>query len=65
MPPCGSFDLEEATIDDMQAAMEAGILTSTQLVVCYMIRTYQTQEYIKYVSSLSEKQRDRERDRED
>lgn len=47
MPLCGSFDLHEATIDQMQAAMEAGTLTSQQLVACYMQRTYQTQEYIQ------------------
>ena len=49
MAPCGDhgFQLEEATIDDMQAAMANGTLTSVQLVTCYMIRTYQTNEYIK------------------
>ncbi|KAL9941525.1 hypothetical protein D7B24_004418 [Verticillium nonalfalfae] len=45
---CGDgFQLEEATIDDMQRAMEAGALTSHQLVLCYLQRTYQTQEYTK------------------
>lgn len=47
MPPCGSFNLEEATIDQMQQAMSDGTLTSQQLVLCYMHRTYQTDEYIK------------------
>jgi amidase len=47
MPPCGSFNLEEATIDQMQQAMEDGTLTSQGLVLCYLQRTYQTQEYIK------------------
>lgn len=47
MPPCGGFQLEEATIDQMQAAMENGTLTSVQLVTCYMMRTYQTQDYAK------------------
>nr|XP_036577411.1 amidase [Colletotrichum truncatum]KAF6784382.1 amidase [Colletotrichum truncatum] len=46
MPLCGGFELHEATIDQMQAAMEAGTLTSQQLVACYLQRTYQTQEYI-------------------
>ncbi|KAK3684077.1 amidase [Podospora appendiculata] len=46
MAPCGSFKLEEATIDQMQAAMKAGTLTSVQLVQCYMQRNYQTDEYI-------------------
>lgn len=48
MPPCGAFKLEEATIDDMQAAMENGTLTSVQLITCYLARTFQTQSYIKY-----------------
>lgn len=47
MPPCGSFQLEEATIDQMQAAMKNGTLTSQQLVLCYLERAYQTQGYIK------------------
>lgn len=47
MPECFGFRLEEATIDEMQKAMESGALTSVQLVQCYMIRTYQTEEYIK------------------
>ncbi|KAF3766424.1 hypothetical protein M406DRAFT_60802 [Cryphonectria parasitica EP155] len=45
MGPCGSFQLEEATIDQMQAAMANGTLTSQQLVACYMTRTYQTNSY--------------------
>lgn len=49
--PCGKFKLEEATIDQMQAAMEAGTLTSVQLVGCYVLRTFQTDLYIKYVPS--------------
>lgn len=36
MPQCGHFTLEEATIDQMQAAMGNGSLTSMQLVLCYM-----------------------------
>ena len=48
-PPCGPFNIEEATIDQMQQALSEGILTSQQLVLCYVQRTYQTNEYIKYV----------------
>ncbi|KAK3491100.1 amidase signature enzyme [Neurospora hispaniola] len=44
--PCGTFRLEEATIDDMQAAMNNGTLTSVQLVGCYVLRTFQTHLYI-------------------
>lgn len=49
MPPCGSFQLEEATIDQMQEAMANGTLTSQQLVLCYLVRTYQTEDYINSV----------------
>lgn len=47
MPPCGTFNLEEATIDDMQAAMASGALTSVQLCLCYLQRVFQTQNYLK------------------
>lgn len=46
MPSCGTFNLEEATIDEMQAAMSNGSLTSQQLVTCYLVRTYQTNSYM-------------------
>lgn len=51
--PCGSFHLEEATIDQMQEAMSNGTLTSQQLVTCYMIRTYQTNSYINTLLQLN------------
>lgn len=47
MADCNGFKLEEATFTQMQNAMKAGKLTSVQLVTCYLIRTYQTEEYIK------------------
>ena len=47
MPKCSNFILQEATIDQMQAAMGNGTLTSTQLVLCYLERAWQTQGYIK------------------
>ncbi|PHH82182.1 hypothetical protein CDD82_6740 [Ophiocordyceps australis] len=47
MGDCFGFKLEEATIAQMQEAMESGRLTSVQLVSCYMTRTFQTQPYIK------------------
>lgn len=53
MPPCGDFRLEEASIDQMQAAMANGSLTSQQLVTCYMIRTYQTNPYINSLLQLN------------
>lgn len=53
MPPCGTFHLEEATIDQMQAAMSNGSLTSQQLLTCYIIRTYQTNSYINTLLQLN------------
>jgi amidase len=47
MPACGTFQLHEATIQDMQIAMDNGSLTSTQLVLCYLERAYQTQTYLR------------------
>ncbi|KZL68111.1 amidase family protein (glutamyl-tRNA(Gln) amidotransferase subunit A) [Colletotrichum tofieldiae] len=54
MPVCGgTFKLEEATIDQMQKAMQDGIMTSQQLVICYMQRTFQTQEYVNSVMQVN------------
>jgi amidase len=53
MAPCGTFQLEEATIDRMQKAMDNGTLTSVQLVTCYMHRTFQVDEYINSVMQLN------------
>lgn len=47
MASCSGFKLEEATIDQMQEAMKKGKLTSQQLVICYLQRQYQTDDYIK------------------
>lgn len=47
MADCFGFNLEEATIDQMQDAMERGVLTSVNLVACYMTRTSQTEDYLK------------------
>ncbi|KAB5545513.1 amidase signature domain-containing protein [Coniochaeta sp. 2T2.1] len=47
--PCGNFHLEEATIDDMQTAVQNGTLTSVQLVSCYLLRTLQVDEYINSI----------------
>ncbi|KZL63248.1 amidase family protein [Colletotrichum incanum] len=54
MPVCGgTFKLEEATIDQMQKAMQDGIITSQQLVICYMQRTFQTQEYVNSLMQIN------------
>lgn len=45
---CHGFRLEEATIDDIQAQLSSGKLTSVQLLQCYYERIYQTDEYLKY-----------------
>lgn len=47
MPDCNGFNLEEATIDQMQREMEQGKLTSVQLTICYLQRQYQIDEYVK------------------
>jgi amidase len=50
MPLCNGLTLEEATIDQLQEAMNNGRLTSTDLVTCYLQRIYQTDSYVKYVN---------------
>lgn len=47
MPTCNGFTLEEATIDQMQEALSQGRLTSVQIVMCYIQRIWQTDEYIR------------------
>lgn len=47
MPKCNGFTLEEATIDQMQEALSKGTLTSVQIIMCYMQRIWQTDEYIR------------------
>ena len=47
MPLCNGFKLEEATIDQLQQELSSGRLTSVQLVLCYLQRIYQTDEYIR------------------
>ena len=49
MPLCNGFKLEEATIDQMQAAFANGTLTTVSLVLCYIRRIQQTDFYLEYV----------------
>ncbi|KAF2092553.1 glutamyl-tRNA amidotransferase subunit A [Rhizodiscina lignyota] len=49
MPLCNGITLEEATIDQLQDYMGRGVLTSTQIALCYMERIWQTDEYINSV----------------
>lgn len=48
MPDCHGFKLEEATVDQIQAALSSGGLTSVQLVGCYLDRIYQVDGYLRY-----------------
>lgn len=48
MPLCNGFQLEEATIDEMQIALSSGQLTSMQLLNCYLDRIHQVDKYLRY-----------------
>jgi len=56
MPACNGMVLEEATIDELQESMKRGQLTSVAILMCYLQRVYQTDEYIKYATLLSSNQ---------
>lgn len=47
MPLCNGCKIEDATIDQLQAFLGNGSLTSVQLVECYLRRAFQTAKYIK------------------
>ncbi|KAF7933637.1 uncharacterized protein EAE98_003346 [Botrytis deweyae] len=53
MPLCNGFKLEEASIDQLQSALSNGTLTSVQIVMCYLERIYQTDEYIRTVMQIN------------
>ncbi|MCJ1464114.1 hypothetical protein MMC07_002727 [Pseudocyphellaria aurata] len=53
MPKCNGVTLEEATIDQLQDAMNTGQLTTQQIVLCYMQRIYQTDMYLKAIMELN------------
>lgn len=44
----GTVDLETATIDDLQAAMAAGRVSTVDLALCSLQRILQTEEYLEY-----------------
>lgn len=48
MPPCRGVQLEEASIDHLQALMASRTLSSLDLLDCYMDRAFQTSNYLKY-----------------
>ncbi|ODV84779.1 hypothetical protein CANARDRAFT_200305 [[Candida] arabinofermentans NRRL YB-2248] len=49
MPSCQGITLEEATIDQIQDYMTQGVLTSQDLVQCYMERYFQLNPYLNSV----------------
>lgn len=53
MADCFGFKLHEATIDQMQAAMTHGNLSSVQLVSCYLTRQLQTQQYLNAIIQIN------------
>ncbi|KAL3424051.1 amidase [Phlyctema vagabunda] len=53
MPLCHGFKLEEATIDQLQAAMANRTLSSVKLAMCYLKRVLQTDEYVDTVMELN------------
>ncbi|CZT41374.1 related to glu/asp-tRNA amidotransferase subunit A [Rhynchosporium secalis] len=53
MRKCNGFQLEEATIPGMQEALSQGSLTSVQIVLCYLQRISQIDEYIRSIMELN------------
>ena len=53
MPRCHGVTIEEATIDQLQQYLSNGTLTSQQLVVCYMQRMWQVEEYVNSVLEMN------------
>ncbi|EMC96405.1 hypothetical protein BAUCODRAFT_148022 [Baudoinia panamericana UAMH 10762] len=53
MPQCHGITVEEATIDQLQQYLSQGNLTSQQLVVCYLQRVWQTDDYINSVLEIN------------
>lgn len=53
MPMCNGIVLEEASIDQLQSYMSTGLLTSLQLLRCYLQRVRQVDGYINSVIELN------------
>ncbi|KAF4537197.1 Amidase [Lasiodiplodia theobromae] len=53
MPTCNGFKLEEATIDELQDALENGVFTSVELALCYMQRILITDTYLHAIMQLN------------
>ncbi|KAJ8112021.1 hypothetical protein OPT61_g5517 [Boeremia exigua] len=53
MPTCHGITLEEATIDQLAGYMSAGLLSSAQLLRCYLKRAQQVDGYINSIIELN------------
>ncbi|KAH9872183.1 hypothetical protein IAQ61_005018 [Plenodomus lingam] len=53
MPKCGTMTLQEATIDQLQGYMSDGVLTSVELLKCYLKRALQVDDYINSIMELN------------
>ena len=53
MPTCQGISLEEATVDQLSGYMSDGLLTSTQILRCYLKRVHQVDEYINSIIELN------------
>jgi amidase len=53
MPKCQDIVLEEASIDELQGYMSNGMLTSVELLQCYLRRVSQVDEYINSIIELN------------
>ncbi|EXJ82032.1 hypothetical protein A1O1_08100 [Capronia coronata CBS 617.96] len=53
MAKCYGVPLEEATIDQMQAWMSSGNLTSRQLTLCYLGRILQLNDYVNAIMEVN------------
>ena len=49
MSTCNGMVIEEASIDELQQALEDGSFTSVQLLWCYLERIHQVEEYVTSV----------------
>jgi amidase len=53
MPKCQGLVLEEASIDELQGYMSSGVLTSVELLQCYLRRVRQVDEHINSIIELN------------
>ena len=53
MPACQGINLEEATIDQLSGYMSEGLITSTQILRCYLQRVHQVDNYVNSIIELN------------